>query len=124
MYKELNHKRIYVTVKYKLLYKNLEVGSVEQLNADFPNLFGKYELNDSFLTNEILVKNYIQYSIQAYILMNQDEEKWIEFIGLEESKYEELIDSEDWKLIDEKNEVHKIMIPNFCDQNQIIWRWY
>lgn len=99
------------------------IGTVEQLDQDFPNLWGKYTLTENSIDSYNHIKNYIQYSIKADILMNEDEQQWLEFIATEESKFGKLIESEGWKLIDEKNDVHKILVPNFCDQNEIVWRW-
>ncbi|WP_435264038.1 hypothetical protein [Tenacibaculum sp. nBUS_03] len=38
-------------------------------------------------------------------------------------KFIDLIEYENWKLIDEKEKTHKIQIPNFGYKNEIVWRW-
>lgn len=109
-------------MKYRLYFEDRQIGTVEQLKADFPNLSGTYELLSSLEMDEKLIWAYIQYSIEADILFESDEKKWEVFIE-EESNFSELIDSEDWSLKDKSGETHKIMVPNFCDNNEIVWRW-
>ncbi|WP_044213543.1 hypothetical protein [Flammeovirga sp. OC4] len=110
-------------MEYKLYFDNDQVGIIEQKDADFPNLFGKYKVLPSIEEKQVLIYKYIQYSVKASNLMEEDEMKWQDFIKQEESKYIELIESEKWILIDQNGEIHKILIPNFCDKNEIVWRW-
>ncbi|MFK7904195.1 MAG: hypothetical protein AB8B69_03675 [Chitinophagales bacterium] len=112
-------------MKYTLYYKNIGMGTVVEDDFDFPNLFGFYELSRTFQsieTNDFLI-NYINYSIAADKLMYENEDEWLKFIEQEEKSFNDLIESEDWKLAHEEGEIHKILIPNFCDKNKIVWRW-
>ena len=70
-----------------------------------------------------MISKYIQYSVKASIFMKEDEKKWQDLMEEEESKFIELFDSENWTLIDQNGKTHKILIPNFCDKNEIVWRW-
>ncbi|MFD2567331.1 hypothetical protein [Pseudotenacibaculum haliotis] len=110
-------------MNYKLYYKDLEIGTIVQEDQDFPNLFGTYKLSDKLKSGHNFINEYIKYSVEAYALMNKDEQKWLKLVQSEEEKFGELIESEDWKLIDQKGEVHKILIPNFGNHNEIVWRW-
>lgn len=107
-------------MKYKLYYKEIELGYISYLDQDFPNLFGKYKLT-SPLTKDI--DQYINYSIESNRLMITSKSKWLEFINENGDKFHDLIESEDWKLIDEDGEAHLILVPNFCANNEIVWRW-
>ncbi len=105
-------------MNYSLFHRN-----IEQRNEDFPNLSGFFKANDGNNGKHKLVDEYINYSIESDALFSDDENNWLEFIEREESKYIELIESEVWKLVDENGKIHKILIPNFLDKNEIIFRW-
>jgi len=109
-------------MKYDLFYKEIRLGSITRKGSDFPSLFGQYSLLPFLKLEPSLLNQYITYSIQANQMM-ENQSKWIEFIEKEEHKYAELIDSEDWKLIDKDGKSHKTLIPIFCENNEIIWRW-
>ena len=110
-------------MKYRLYHKDYEIGIINQLDQDFPNLFGKYELNENLEQENTLISQYVEYSVHASILMETNEEKWQDFMEKGDPKFIDLIESENWKLIDEKEKTHKILIPNFCDKKEIVWRW-
>ncbi len=100
-------------MNYTLYHQDQMIGKVTLVEQDFPNLFGVYELHQ--LAEENPIAEYINYSVKANKLMNEDEAKWIEFAEKEELKFIDLIESDDWKLVDEIGNTHKIMIPNFGD---------
>lgn len=110
-------------MKYKLFFQENEVGTILKVDEDFPNLFGRYELSQNLVKQETIISEYVKYSVEASKLMESDETKWLEFIDNKESQFTDLIESEEWKLVDEYGKIHKIMIPNFCDKNEIVWRW-
>ncbi len=108
---------------YQLLYKDLLLGTIQHIDSDFPNLSGRVSLINRGSDKNKLISDYVRYSIEANKLMNSDEKKWEAFIMVEEEKYTALIESNDWKLISEDGQTHHILVPNFCDNNEIIWRW-
>ncbi len=110
-------------MKYELYFKELKVASVAHSNSDFPNLSGRYSLALDLEKKNKLIHEYIVYSVQASIFMDEDEERWQEFMEEEEHKFFDLIECDDWKLISEKGELHPILIPNFIHNNEIVWRW-
>ena len=110
-------------MKYKLYHNQQHIGWIEQKDEDFPNLFGKYLLLPSILEKHDLLSRYIEYSIEANILLEEDELKWEMFAEKEEEKYVELIESEQWEMEDENHLIHKILVPQFLDNNEVIWRW-
>ena len=110
-------------MKYSLFFKELELAEIEQASSDFPNLSGRYRLSPFDKKENHLLTEYINYSIKASILMEEDEKEWPKLIETEEHQFIELIESEDWKLIDENKVVHPILIPNFCVKSEVVWRW-
>ncbi|MEP0265607.1 hypothetical protein [Dokdonia sp.] len=108
---------------YQLFFGDRELGSIQLISQDFPNLFGHYKLVPTIKEDTGLLGQYIQHSVQANILMESDEEAWLALIAKEEDLFLELIESNAWKLIDSKKEEHNILIPNFCDKKEVVWRW-
>ena len=108
---------------YQLFFGDKELGSIQLIDQDFPNLFGHYQLVSTIKEDTGIITQYINHSIKASILMESDEEAWLALIAKEEDQFLELIESDAWKLIDSKGEEHNILIPNFCNKNEVIWRW-
>ncbi len=109
-------------MKFKLFYKDLEIASVKQVSQDFPNLSGTYTLIATNSEDSLIIQ-YINYSIQASILMEENTEKWEAFMEQEEHRYNQLIESQDWVLEAENKDKQNIIIPVFCYNNEIVWRW-
>ncbi|WP_435264037.1 hypothetical protein [Tenacibaculum sp. nBUS_03] len=63
-------------MKYRLYHKEFEIGIIDQLDYDFPNLFGKYKLNQNLEQENTLISEYVEYSIKASVLMETNEEEW------------------------------------------------
>lgn len=106
---------------FRLFYKDIEVGTIEQIGYDFPRVCGRYKLSESIAREQELIFHYIEFSIQASTMFEENEEKWLEFWLAEKPKHISLIDSDDWKLIHENQEAFRIAVPNFLEKNEVIW---
>ncbi len=111
--------------QYRLFYQDVEIGRVIQEDKDFPNLFGTFlpivENDQPPLPD--MIQQYIAYSIAADQLMQEGkQEEWGKFAGDNEPRFLDLIESDDWHLMD-GGTVEPILIPNFCQNNGIVWRW-
>ena len=111
--------------RYQLFYNELLVGEVIELYREFPSLWGRYRLYSFNEPNELIkrIQSYVEYSIEADRIAQEDEDTWHEFAGQRESQFQELIDSGDWFLVDEEGNRHNILVPIFCQDNGVIWRW-
>ncbi len=78
-----------------------------------PNVEGKHPF----------IYRYIQFSIHADDLLATKTEEWEQFQEAEEHKYVALIESEDWELLGEDDAMHSILIPRFCANKEMVWRW-
>jgi hypothetical protein len=111
--------------KYKLIYKNYEIGTVTELSDEWPRPSGTIELNDSLKewnkeTKSLL--DYFGYSIKASALLeNSRQEDYDRFCEENECKYLDLIDSEEWFLLDQSGKRNNIIIPIFSENNGIVW---
>lgn len=112
-----------IICSYTLFYKKIALAKVTCNDTDFFNNWGKYELNEDVIQIHSHLRDYIHFSMAASKLMEEDETKWDEFCSLEEPKYLDLIDSEDWTLVDSKGESNPIVIPGFCVNDELVWRW-
>jgi hypothetical protein len=109
---------------YNLYYKNHFIAHINEIDSDFPNTFGTYELQSLDLTNQELklVSDYINYSTEVYKLIDESD-KYDQMVEQEEWKYETLIESEDWTLETEQGKKITIMVPNFIENQEVIWRY-
>jgi|WetSurMetagenome_2_1015567.scaffolds.fasta_scaffold1570362_1 hypothetical protein len=106
--------------KYKLFYDNILIGNIIQSDENFPNLYGKFEIDNRNLPDYLI--DYLNYSNKCSELFEEDEKKWLKYIDKNESKYNDLIESNKWYLTDESGKINKILIP-IIGKNDITWRW-
>lgn len=111
--------------QYRLFYRELGIGEVTQENEDFPNLFGTFRPtagNEQYPAYD-KVQWYISYSVAADQLMQEGkEEEWDRFATENEPQFLDLIETDDWHLVDEDG-VEPILVPIFCQNSGIVWRW-
>ncbi|MGB1295934.1 MAG: DUF1266 domain-containing protein [Flavobacteriales bacterium] len=105
---------------YELFYGEEKIGTVDHLYKDFLNHSGIYELQDNLSS---LVKEYIEFSIQCGELIDYDNDRYEKYLQEHEQKFMEIIQSDDWYFIHPNGEEIKILVPNFCSNNEIVWRW-
>lgn len=115
--------------QYRLFYRDVEIGSVIQEDENFPNLFGTFhpiaEIEQGHTQNEMFdrIERYIAYSVAADQLMQEGkEDEWDRFVAENESQFLDLIETDDWHLQGEGS-LELILVPNFCQDNGIVWRW-
>ena len=107
---------------YQLLYKDHVIAEITAEDSDFPTFFGKYTLSAGLdqLPEMTQVLSYIDYSVRIWPLIEEDRTDEIDYD--EENQFIDLIESEDWWLLDENGEKTGILIPVFCTDNGINWR--
>ena len=111
----------------KLYLDNLLIGEIQYLDHDFPTFNGQFNLilKPTDPDSKQII-DYIDFSCrQTSFYMNEnedDEEDLEEKLLAEELKYENLINSENWKIIESDGQLTKILIPTFDKENGINWR--
>jgi hypothetical protein len=112
-----------VHIKYDLCFGESRLASVTRTGADFPNLWGEFRLKESIREDDRLrhVVDYIDYSIRTAPLAEADQQD--DARNAEEEKFIDLIDSNQWFLVDEKGQREPILIPIFHSEREIGWRW-
>ena len=111
--------------QYRLFYGGTEIGHIIQEDADFPNVFGTFRPLDESQENATRdrIQRYIDYSIAVDQLMQEGKEaEWDRFCSENEPQFLDLVETDDWHLLDEGS-VEPILIPNFCQDSGIVWRW-
>ena len=114
---------------YQLFYQNVELGKVLPTEADFPSLWGTFQakaLGPGELCQHL--QDYMNFCTAADALIQSGKEhEWEQFIQENEAPFLDLIETEDWHLVEsdpmEGDHVTPILVPNFCQNNEIVWRW-
>jgi hypothetical protein len=111
-------------MRYQLFYGEVHLGDVTEEDADFPNLSGTFQPSDASDHPEIRrrVGEYVEYSIAADRLIDEPD-GYDTFVEEHEDQFLDLIESEDWWLEDERGERSSILVPNFCRDSGLVWRW-
>jgi len=110
---------------YRLFFRDLDLGTIVQEDSDFPNLFGTFTPSDHSGEGSLWqhLQDYMAHSIAGDILMEQD--KVDEFDAFEKQagdRFDDLIETDDWYIL-ENGKREPILIPIFCRDNAIVWRW-
>ena len=110
-------------MKYDLWFGESKLASVTRTGADFPSLWGEYQLEEGIREDDRLrhVVEYIDYSIRTAPLF-EAARPHVPRVD-EEDNFIDLIESKQWFLLDEKGEREPILIPIFHSERDIGWRW-
>src|SRR5438874_6916473 len=103
---------------YKLFFGDVEIGTIRQEDCDFPNVWGGFEPSSARDHPDIRerIRRYMEYSREADRLMLQDDKpgsEWDRFASQNEAQFLDLIECDEWWLIDAAGKRHPILIPNF-----------
>jgi hypothetical protein len=113
---------------YRLFFGEIEIATVTETGADFPNVWGAYNLildDRSTPLNQKIAK-YIEYSIAAARIGEESDygQESIDFENANEANFIDLIESDDWYFIEDvTGERHYILFPMFHTDRDIGWRW-
>lgn len=111
----------------ELYYGNILIGSVTDIKSDFPNLCGYFNLllkPIDVISSQIT--EYIKFSpelMEFYLYTSEINQKAESILLEKENLYENLINSNEWKLVDLNGEVTKILIPTFDKEGIISFRF-
>lgn len=110
----------------KLYFDNLLIAEIENTEADFPNFTGQFKLlltpgegTSSHVLNYI---NFSQRQNEFYLGEDVENEDLEERLLIEESAFDDLINSNSWHIIDHTGQKTRIMHPTFDFQNTLLWR--
>ena len=110
---------------YRLFFRHIELGTVVEENGEFPSLFGTFIPADHHAQESLWrhLQEYVAHSIAGDILMEQDRAEEFEALeGQSGDRFLDLIEADDWYLL-ENGMNEPILIPIFCRDNGIVWRW-
>jgi hypothetical protein len=113
---------------YRLFFGDLEIATVAEEDADFPNVWGTYSLTlGDRSTPEIQkIVKYIEYSIASSRIGEESDygQESIDFETQDEDQFLDLIDSDDWYFTEDgTGKRYYLLIPIFHSDRDIGWRW-
>lgn len=110
---------------FTLLYQGVNLGQITLSDWDFPNLTGAFIPETAADHPEIRrrVKDYVQFRIEADRLARDTPHSLEEFLNLTEPAFSDLIDSDEWSLVDEQGRRLRILAPTFSPDGRVTWRW-
>jgi hypothetical protein len=117
--------------RYELYFGSLKVGIVTQTDIDFPNLWGDI-VYDSALSKpqaEDIARfvNFVALNRESTRLVDMDSEgdtsREQSAVNAELEAYMDYVESEDWRLIDQRGRELPILCPILRASDEIVWRW-
>lgn len=111
--------------RYVLFFGDHELGTVEPIEADFPNSAGKLTLAREAWEGSTggRLREYFDHCLEAdQIFLEEGEEPWQDFIAEREPDLADVIDSEDWRLVQEDGASEPITVPLFYLDGTLGWR--
>ena len=118
-------------MQYDLLLGDTRIGSVSQTDTEFPNLSGTIEIAATIqqATSEFAqeLKEFIRLNCECTRLVDvqddQDVGDELQAVNQQLQAYQDLIERDDWLLIDPLGKRHPILCPILRNGNEIVWRW-
>jgi hypothetical protein len=110
---------------YRLCFEEYDLGKIVEEGADFPSRFGRW-IPDLDYSSEVAkrIREYVNYSVKSGQLFDATNggPEWEEFIATHEPKFEDLIESNQWHLIEPDGTRIGILVPNFLPDDKVVWR--
>ena len=117
---------------YDLFFRKLKVGVVTYVDSDFPRMFGAISFERSVVKpasdDAIRLARFIELCREQTRLIDvmdkQDVTKELdENNATMTENYLDLMETNDWMLIDENGKILPILCPIFSDDGKIVWYW-
>src|SRR4051812_48284186 len=120
--------------QYDLYFRSVKVGVVTYLGDDFPNLWGRVEIDPSFAkpaTEEsIHLARFVELNREEARLRDAEEDEAEEEAASQLAALEtqmegfvgEYIETNGWYLVDEGGRERPILVPIFHQDGEIVWR--
>lgn len=106
-----------------LFWQDIEIGELTETNWDMRSSGNiRFKFNYDGKTNNSHLSNFIKHSIESSKYLENGDEKNYNKMCNEESKFLDLINSSEWRLKNEKEEIVKILCPIFHENNEITWQ--
>ena len=118
--------------RYELYFGTRRVGAVTLRDSDFPNLWGSIAYDASITRpkspEDRRMARFVELSIESMRLLmsdeDEDEDDDINPVDAElERDFSDLVDTNNWRLIDAQGKVEPILCPAFHPDDEIVWRW-
>ena len=119
-------------MKYKLFHSELFIGTIQREEAEWPWVHGEIELREDFLSDQSelakKIKKFRELTIEVDRLTEESEhtnnfEELEAAYEREELEFGELVESDDWYLIEEtKRDRIEICCPSFARDDYVSWR--
>lgn len=107
---------------YQLLYDGNLLGTITEEDSDFPTVFGSYALDAEAGTRPGLERavEYVEWCVRTWPLIEQNR---YDEVAAEEDQFMDLIESDGWVLRADDGREVPILIPVFCTDNKLNWRY-
>lgn len=118
-------------MSYELYFSDTKVGTIEYLESDFPSLYGQIIFDEKYLiSNEpeiSRVKQYLKLQAESCRFLDIEHEQTVETelekINSKLDEYMDLIETDEWYLVDIDRRKHCILSPIIRLDNEVTWRW-
>ncbi len=118
-------------MRYNLYFGHLRVGTVTEVDKDFPSLWGRIIYDDALsrpnTAAAVRLARFIELNCESIRLVDIEHERDVsieqEVFNKELEKFQDYIDTDEWVLVEEDGIRHKILCPILRPGGEIVWRW-
>jgi hypothetical protein len=114
--------------RYELYFGDVRIGTVTEMDADFPGNWGKLALDDSFANatpDATTLSGFLALNLKANLLADKHNDNpdvpELAAVHRELDACSAFIASPDWWLVDTGGTRHAITCPNLLNTEQIAW---
>jgi hypothetical protein len=118
--------------RYSLFFGYLKLGVVKQTDSDFPNLWGAVAYDSSLdhpqTPEAARLARFVALNKESIRLLDMEDEQDTSteraVVDAELAKeYSDYVDSNEWRLVDDRGQERPILCPILRADDQIVWRW-
>ena len=116
---------------YFLFFGDDRIGRVVCKDKDFPNIWGVLALDDRFSNPTTLAEQRLARFLELTresmrlvdVMHEQDVSAELDERNRQLDPYNDYVESNDWRLVDDAGAVLPILCPIVSDDGGIVWRW-
>jgi hypothetical protein len=118
-------------MRYDLYFGDIRVGAVTEKDSDFPNLWGAITYDESMsqpISDErTRLARFLELNQESIRLVDieheQDVSSELDAVSKQLEAFNDYIETDDWRLVDETGNSLPILVPIFRHDGEIVWRW-
>jgi hypothetical protein len=116
---------------FSLFLGDCRIGRVAYEDSDFPNVWGRLTVDETLAQPTTptaqRIARFLELNRAGIRLVDVENERDVSAelaeINRQLESFNDYVETDDWRLVDDEGQVHPILCPIVRDGGEIVWRW-